>query len=1482
MPRDFTSTVQSETQQPYGTEPIVIIKVEWPDSSVVYYADKDVEVGTLSCTGLISQFSPMTSAGKVGGGGDYSSANVSLFDQDGGIKTLINKYRLAGSAVTVYQYYEGTLEADLAVLLQGRMSQPTWDEGSRTFNFTTEVIFEGEEVGYSAEVDAFSGFNNDVAGTPWPLCFGTVLEVPAVRIQKYGVAAQLQRDFFSSNDKCYIENKVENGTFIFPMDTSLDVEIGGIICTGTFGLETVTLGSGFGALSWELPVFTVSDYNKAHHSSLGLAERDQYDADRDNAAVCWLDTDEDLTGLYCTINHGTHGWIVNYCERQQGNKCFFRRAWAGNGSEDLTLGSETTIYETAPIVRTSWSATYVAVANDYDIRRHSYTLDKRWELTEYREGDKVVRGKFKVNTGASAVYETPGQSDIYVPNMIPSSAIVDVWAWRNYGSERIYVPVPSSYYTKYLNYSVNGMTVTAIEFTKPLATRSKEGWEEDIFVSLRSSVAPNSVAIIQYIVDNYTDLSVDATTFAAVSLRVEDFWTCFALTNLPEAMGLIEQIAWQSRCALINESGTLKIRFLPDLPATDVTLTEGWVGAETLIIAATDLDDVQTVITAEWTKAYSDRDVDSRTLVYRNNETVYGAIEDKLDAFVYNMEYCVDAMLDFWGYRYSNMWRQLSLRTFMNALEGQPFDCFASAINTVSTNTIRGVVHKLSHDSASDFINVDIELASKVTDVDGSDQPDEDLDYWPGNPIPPVIKDPAAGRGETDYVPPIPEEPASSGGGGTGDGDDDDEEGGDEKDLFLVFEQVPSEVERAASFSVTIKIVRYDGTVYNTNIALVLQLQSSDGSDVLNTTTVSFNGGYYSTDSLQITGGSGIDSAQLIASSAKTAAKTSAIFDIVDAKIGTMAWTAPSDVVRDVSFSAALSGGPPSGTVSISLNSFNNQDYLADDSGNPITSVTLNGSGAYSASNWQIRGGQGSNVGMLEAEDTTLAYDPAYSLLFNITGQSMGRVESDSVAFAGVMRHQAEDLAMDIDSTVQIYGTFGMTLNYVDGNDDPMAYYGVGILKAKNTSDGSYISWKTGGPDSVNYTTHLEIKFISGVWTFDAVELDWADYWGTEIQFEAYVTLDDYTLAEFQVEPVPQAALVLKAPTNISRGVSFNLEMYCVDDDGLRNTTYAPDNMQIVLQDANGDAITPAWVSSSEWSDGIAIVPVTISGGTGSKVITVTIYDSDNELFGATYPSIDVTEYTRATTAWGTHEGSYSEEPAESDPGAPEYPYVDDADSAASVYWASCLAWARALHEVDTVALGGSGPNCNYSIYDRHDYVSMSSELATGVGYFDVTAGDKSEAVGGSMNLTYFAVDRRFDNTEPCDSLCRYFAQGGIIFNFAEDPYRFAYGYYVSAGYGDYDVAVRLSSLNAYHHSVRNQSDDNFIGVAYSFDYPIPPAMMSYIKRVGGTRIYCALYPSVSDKHYSTIYTGGDTGVFSCSPHGIEISCALNNIKVTY
>ena len=1258
-------------------------------------------MGEIYTTSQLKSVGNIDTVAKIGDVGEYSTVTIELLDE-GLLKRKFQTEVLDGCECTLYRYFGGAQyvnsRADLIPIIHGRITNVTWSEETYVLSFTLESYYDSEVVGYKAEMGAFPSFNNDVAGGNWPLCVGTVLEVPCIKVQKYGVQGTLAFPTSSSIPTFVPGYVVRNGNYIFPLNVEIEMFVAGVKHRGTINYKLI-----FG--KYYMPVFTIAERNMEIYSNIPILPRDVSDADQANSRVFWIDEAYNITEQYVLV-----GNEVNYCEIQEGGKCYFRKDWS-------TPLASVDILSTAAVPRADWGVSYIypASADDYGSRVYRRTESETHYLTVYRENMQVIPDRYHINKGAPVVYNTPGATDLFVCNLIPSSEIVDVWAHRSYNNKRIYVPVPSSRYIKHLDYSIGGKHVTAIEMKKPLSFYAAEMWDDELYVTVRSSVTENTVTAIRYILETYTSLVIDDASFDAVSLRVQDFWMCGIINESVDALEVVHKMAQQARCALLIAGGIVKIVFLPDAPAPAKVIGNNWVNTKSLVLTTGSIEDVETQIEVDWKKKY---DVD-RKVLYKNNISEYGVREGSLEATFYNMEYCVRAMVDFWGYRRSNIWRQVDFTSFLNTLDLELFDAVNMGVPKFSTNNVRGVVLANKQDVGSDLANLSLEMASRPTDHI-SDEPVEQPLYWPGNPDTPDIKDPAYGRSEIDYIPPVVRDLNI------------DDEDPPPTEYYFKFTQLTSQVTRGQNFDIEIRVFDKDNNLAFLNISALLTLTSMDTNDVINISNVTFQGGVYYTNSAQITGGNGIDSGALTISGTEEFTEDTANIQIVDGMITTMAWTVPASVVRNIDFSVAISGGPANQAVDIEFLSTNILDKVYDRSTSlPITSVTLDASGSYASNDWYILGGSDDAGGQLRAHDPTNRYTDAYSAGFHISGTGVKTLRDVIVFSESIEGHSDYRIEVVTEDPIMFGATFEVSAKIYLHDAIDTTFNGTAILTISSVEDNETpFIWFDGGPNASENGNQLQITITNGEWSYDKAAVDWSGMSTESTHLVGTVNIPSFGtyIDSYDAQVMHKRMVITTNETMFARGVAYPFKITVMNADGTVDTSYNNTNdLPIQITSESGLLIVnPDFLVHTEWNDGIANIDLTFTLGTGTDRFSLLIEDDviniEGEFDGIIATATTILGSTRHTTIVGYYAHGY--------PSGYANGLFQNAQAGAQALFPSAVPGSEGIYNTQHVGLAAR------SWMNGNTYL-VQAEYATYITEYDVPLNLRLDAIGAIADIRF-------------------------------------------------------------------------------------------------------------------------------------------------
>lgn len=1198
--RSLTANIQNSVDQALAVEPMLIIRIDWA-SGTVYYSEKTFTLGALSIKGQILSVSSIDNNKKDEVSSDVSSISITLDDTDGSLKTLINTEVIEGKSATVYHYYSGNTQSDILPVLKGKVvSDIVWSEGERSLSFSIETFVQDDEVGFSLEEDDITNQNPEAVDVPWPMCFGTVINVPAVRVRKQPIGS-----LRSGINQNYTEFEVENGEE-FPQDTTVEIKINNMIYEGTFN------GS----------IFTVTTANKAHHTNIDMANRPLTDPNYNDATVAWLDEDVNIVGLYCLIQNGSD-YAINKCVKQVDKKCWFEEPWGVHSEgvvEYFIVNGTHTIEETAAIPRSTWSVDYI-----------KELVITQWPVGFFNEIINVVAGAIIIARGKwyhpdnSDVRLVVTYKDLYVANLFSSVEILDVFGYRSVDGVKTFTPIPSSYYTKTLSDSLAGETPTTLEFDIALEEYEDEGWDGSVYVSLRSSKGSNVSDIISFLLTTYSNQTPDSDSFAEVAGEVGIYPANFAYFDRPNVLSFIEDIAWQSRCAVIYRNGNAIIKYLSKEPITDLTIDESDVELKSLVLTFIQLEDLITKLKGNFVINYSGKETAEKELIYRNNIDTYGLHEKEINFFIYTYSSLVKLSLYWWGYRLSNSWRKVSFASFLRTLAIEPFDIIASTLNIISTNTIRGIVEDINHDNNEHSISLNTLLASKAGDSD-SGQPVEDSNFWLGDPSysvdiennPITVPDPGANREETDQL--IPNDTDDGLGGDTSGGQTG---AGEPIQNTLYFAEQPEEVERGVNFTLRVEIRDSNGSLVNVNGQATLILTSSDGSDVLNTSSITIVGGVWESSSVQITGGSGRDDVGSIGvSSPNFQNDTTLSFLINDSRISLTPGTIPN-ITRGAaqsSVNVATGGTAASGDkLEISLNSGDSNDKIYDSGGTEITQLTEDGSGNFALPvNWYISGGNGSVTGEIFFSDTIQnKYASDRTNQFTISGATAIKIEHTlglSSQFSKTTRKMTVEVA---DNGISNLTDFELTVKILDASGSiDTSYNGVVQINLKDGIDNNdYLNWSTAGPNATVYGKFILANIVNGQWSYDECKVEVQTGFIPPIKFVS--STQDGLFSKTIEVPYSEIQFLMQVdttPIGRSGTPNFNLFVQAVNPDGDPITSYVPTydpDIDLINKSDSSDVISPSKMGTTGWVNGAKTVACNINGGSGSDFAHIRVRETD-------------------------------------------------------------------------------------------------------------------------------------------------------------------------------------------------------------------------------------------------------------------------------
>jgi hypothetical protein len=297
--------------------------------------------------------------------------------------------------------------------------------------------------------------------------------------------------------------------------------------------------------------------------------------------------------------------------------------------------------------------------------------------------------------------------------------------------------------------------------------QATEEWEDDIYVLLRSTVGPNIIDIMIWIIENFTQIEIDWPSFNFVRGIVVGNPAHFALFDKRDAYTLLSDIAFQAQCAIYIKENKFYIKYLPLKEAPADIITEDDIVEQSLSLTTTTSEDVVTKYTALWRKNYLPSSEGSKIVVY-TNVAKYGVRTDEHDFFLLNQHYSVKKAITFLLIRKANVWKKISFKCFVDKLNLEMFDTVTINFTKlkICNGPVNGIVESAVYDSDEGVIDMTVWLPILVGTME------EDPLTFPANAtivdVFPTAKQIESGGGTQNLVPfkAIPLQTYSAGGSG--------------------------------------------------------------------------------------------------------------------------------------------------------------------------------------------------------------------------------------------------------------------------------------------------------------------------------------------------------------------------------------------------------------------------------------------------------------------------------------------------------------------------------------------------------------------------------------------------------------------------------------------------------------------------------------------------------------------------------------------
>lgn len=734
MARSISANALAELAKTHGTEPILLISAEWrgPDSPPEWYGDRAVE----TIPGKILEVGGLDTVVGISQNDTSQQIEIVLDDTDGTIKGFFDTHDIHKRTVRVYQYFEGLSLSDKFLLFSGKISSPiSWDERDRTMKFTVVSQIEDKEVGFSPEEGQFEWLPSAMVGKPWPLIFGTVLDCPALQINEAisgvtlcGVGVVAGVTYLSSMP-------------LFSNGSDSDTSIGMSLAQMSFQISTLWCAhscySGYDSGKASELLDQINDLHAQMARIVANAASQQMCAQwQRNKQI----TEANAQGNGCnplrilggedfpqgeTLTLEINGALfLGYFSEQ--NFYISDRSWPEGNTEADSQAADRE--ETCPYAIPSGGGT---VEFDYRIPvpcgcgnqffgdnclcRHYGYIIPTGDGRASKISDDPIPQQFWAEPGATVRIYSDEPITYIVAHLYDQwpGTVLAVKAYKEFPGERRLVDVPSEYYTVQ-NVAYGNLRTVQIVTHKPLSSYKDQGWTDDLYVTFESNVGPAVTDILEYIITHYTDLTWDPTSFAAVQAKLNPFPMNFPILDRKNTVEVLQDIAYQARCALWISNGVVYLKYLPEEPDSVDTITVSDIDAEQSVgVELTSTEDIVTkmkiVWRMRWCPGITDREKDAseQYIILRHNVSRYGIQEEETDFYTYNQPDIIYKAATFWLIRKSNTWKRIRFSTFVHKLKLEPFDCVTLdfAQNYVADGAVKALVEEATYNSDTNRID---------------------------------------------------------------------------------------------------------------------------------------------------------------------------------------------------------------------------------------------------------------------------------------------------------------------------------------------------------------------------------------------------------------------------------------------------------------------------------------------------------------------------------------------------------------------------------------------------------------------------------------------------------------------------------------------------------------------------------------------------------------------------------------------------------
>ena len=747
--------------------------IEYGGLLTAQYADRDIP-GPPFIPGRIIDIGQIDDAINIDDRNNQTKeVSITLDDTDGTIKTILDNYDVHNRPVRVYQWFNGLQPGDMFLVFSGRINTPiTWTEHDRTVKLTGLSHIEDQEAGFSVEEGLFSYIPASMVGKPWPQIFGTIYDYPALELDLMvqgetmtgigiltGEAAFLSAPLYGNGTNADYKKLAQ----IALQEAHID-----FLSQAAFKWDFSSLPDGhtkadaYNKQATDIINQILQERFQMARSEQCLRARRSYQAMVAEELMQYQNPVQILAGedfpqkvnvtlliKGCLVSGSFNGqsFYVSGVSDPQAQAEIEAQIYNGIVSQEIQnrlcpplAQPHTQYFDYKTQVPCNFSA-------DSALCPFEMQGFVSWPATPAVVPPNAEMKQTWIDPGTQVyLYDTPTVT--YIASTTPGN-VLSVKAFRSENGERSLLTLDPSTYTV-STVQFGPVTATQIVLNQRLSNiwfvdrlgNYVKGWSDEIYVSFQSTVGPNIVDILKYIITTYTDLAYDPVSFAAVSAYLAPFPANFPLLERKNVLAILQEITFQARCAFWIEDEIIYLKYLPVQPApVDSIVVSDLDSEHSVVVELTETENLVTKMNVKWHYGYilptdlpNLPSQEVQYMILRHNVGRYGLHERDYDWYIFNQPDIVLKMATFWLIRLSTAWKRVKFRTYLNKLNLEAFDCVTfNAPGYVANAAVPVIVEKAAYNSAENGIDFDcIAPVRPGTMV-------QDQYFWP-SALPPSIK----------------------------------------------------------------------------------------------------------------------------------------------------------------------------------------------------------------------------------------------------------------------------------------------------------------------------------------------------------------------------------------------------------------------------------------------------------------------------------------------------------------------------------------------------------------------------------------------------------------------------------------------------------------------------------------------------------------------------------------------------------------------